>query len=164
MEGVFLTHYQSPVGWLTLGADESGLRVCSFGKQSRPSKNIPPPPERHLREATAALDSYWKGNLNALSQVIVNPSGTPFQRKVWKLLRKVRPGVCASYSQIARRTVSPGAARAVGSACAKNPICLFVPCHRIISQDGSIGQFSGGCWRKELLLSHEKADGLRKRR
>tara|TARA_Y100001970_G_scaffold289576_1_gene420420 strand:- start:18363 stop:18803 length:441 start_codon:yes stop_codon:yes gene_type:complete len=81
--------------------------------------------------------------------------GTPFQLSVWKALAKIPKGHTESYSSLASKIGIPGAARAVGTACKLNPIPLLIPCHRVIKQDGSIGEFALGKANKEYLLTME---------
>lgn len=83
---------------------------------------------------------------------------TPFQQAVWRACMSIPPGETRSYGWIARRIGRPGAARAVGSALGKNPFAPTVPCHRVISSDGSLGGFSapGGLKTKARLLAAEK--------
>ena len=81
--------------------------------------------------------------------------GTPFQLSVWKVLTEIPKGRTESYSSLASKIGAPGAARAVGTACKLNPIPLLIPCHRVIKQDGSIGEFALGKDNKKYLLSME---------
>ena len=81
--------------------------------------------------------------------------GTPFQLSVWKALTKIPKGHTESYSSLASKIGAPGAARAVGTACKLNPIPLLIPCHRVIKQDGSIGEFALGKANKKYLLKME---------
>ena len=83
------------------------------------------------------------------------PHGTSFQKKVWAALRRIPYGETRSYGQIAAEVGSPGAARAVGRANATNPICVLVPCHRVIGADGSLTGFALGEEMKRRLLAHE---------
>ena len=84
-----------------------------------------------------------------------NLQGTIFQLRVWKTLMEIPKGHTESYGSLATKIGVPGAARAVGTACKMNPIPLFVPCHRVIRQDGSIGEFVLGKNNKEYLLKME---------
>jgi AraC family transcriptional regulator, regulatory protein of adaptative response / methylated-DNA-[protein]-cysteine methyltransferase len=81
--------------------------------------------------------------------------GTPFQQKVWQALRRVPLGKTATYTELARRAGAPKAVRAAASACARNPVALFVPCHRIVRRDGGLGGYAGGVERKRRLLELE---------
>jgi len=81
--------------------------------------------------------------------------GTPFQLRVWGALRGIATGTTMSYSELARELGSPTAARAVAAACAANPIALAVPCHRVVSADGSLAGYRWGVERKRELLKKE---------
>lgn len=83
--------------------------------------------------------------------------GTVFQQRVWQALRKIPAGKTATYSAIARRIGSPGAVRAVASACAANPIAVAIPCHRVIRHDGALSGYRWGVERKRALLERESA-------
>lgn len=109
-----------------------------------------------LAKAEDALSRYFAGNLEALMDIKIKPDGTAFQQKVWQRLTKIPPGKTISYGKIAQRIGSPQAARAVGQACGKNPILLFIPCHRVTRENSHLGGFSAGIKRKIYLLQHEK--------
>jgi AraC family transcriptional regulator of adaptative response/methylated-DNA-[protein]-cysteine methyltransferase len=82
--------------------------------------------------------------------------GTPFQIRVWKALRAIPTGMTVSYTELARQVGAPEAVRAVASACGANPVALAVPCHRVVSKDGSLGGYRWGVERKRALLDREK--------
>jgi len=82
--------------------------------------------------------------------------GTTFQKSVWRVLLRVPIGQTWSYQQVARNIGCPQASRAVGTACAQNPIALLVPCHRIIRHDGTLGGYAWGLEKKKQLLELEK--------
>ncbi|AUB78284.1 hypothetical protein BBH56_03645 [Spiribacter roseus] len=84
--------------------------------------------------------------------------GTAFQMQVWRALAELRAGEPVSYSELAARIGRPGAARAVASAVAANPVPVLLPCHRVIRRNGQIGQYIGGASRKRDLLAHERID------
>ncbi|MDR0415961.1 MAG: methylated-DNA--[protein]-cysteine S-methyltransferase, partial [Propionibacteriaceae bacterium] len=109
-----------------------------------------------LAEAAAQLSDFFAGNRTCLD-FPVGLSGTSFQRKVWEALRSIPPGQTRSYAQIAVAVGDPGASRAVGSACARNPVLIAVPCHRVIRQDGGMGGYAGGLPVKRRLLELEGA-------
>lgn len=88
-------------------------------------------------------------------------NGTPFQRRVWAALRAIPPGETTTYGRLAAAVGNPEAARAVGRANATNPICLIVPCHRVIGTDGSLTGFAFGEDLKRRLLEHERASASR---
>ncbi|MBV9082799.1 MAG: methylated-DNA--[protein]-cysteine S-methyltransferase, partial [Acidobacteriaceae bacterium] len=83
--------------------------------------------------------------------------GTAFQQRVWQALQKIPAGETVSYSEVARRIGSPGAVRAVASACAANRLAVAIPCHRVVRNDGSVSGYAWGIERKRLLLDREQA-------
>jgi methylated-DNA-[protein]-cysteine S-methyltransferase len=105
------------------------------------------------------LTAYFDGDTDALDAIEVAPEGTLFKQLVWKALREVRAGETISYGELARRVGAPGAARAVGTANATNPICLIIPCHRVIRTGGELGGYGFGLDRKRWLLAHEARPG-----
>ena len=88
-------------------------------------------------------------------EVPIDIRGTAFQMKVWKELQKIPRGKTRSYGEIARRIGRPTASRAVARACATNPVCVIVPCHRVVSGDGGLGGYHWGVDRKQALLDRE---------
>jgi AraC family transcriptional regulator of adaptative response/methylated-DNA-[protein]-cysteine methyltransferase len=87
----------------------------------------------------------------------LDPDGTPFQLRVWRALREVPPGSTTTYAALARALGAPRAARAVGGACAANPLAVAVPCHRVVRGDGSLSGYRWGLRRKLELLRREAA-------
>jgi AraC family transcriptional regulator of adaptative response/methylated-DNA-[protein]-cysteine methyltransferase len=85
-------------------------------------------------------------------------AGTAFQLKVWEALRQIPVGATRSYSEIAEAVGASGASRAVGSACARNPVALVIPCHRVLRNDGAAGGYRWGLERKKKILAAEKKD------
>jgi len=81
---------------------------------------------------------------------------TAFQRQVWEKLRAIPYGKTLSYSDVAKALGKPGAVRAVGRACATNPVALVIPCHRVVREDESLGGYRWGLDRKKKLLEQEK--------
>jgi methylated-DNA-[protein]-cysteine S-methyltransferase len=104
---------------------------------------------------TSAINAYFAGELAAIDNLPVCTAGTPFQREVWSELRKISCGTTVSYGRIAERIGRPTAVRAVGLANGSNPICVVVPCHRVIGANGSLTGYGGGLERKRWLLDHE---------
>jgi methylated-DNA-[protein]-cysteine S-methyltransferase len=107
------------------------------------------------RAMTQALSAYFDGDLARLNDIPWRVAGTPFQRKVWTALPMIRPGTTMSYGALAAHLGSPRAMRAVGHANGANPISVVIPCHRLISADGSLVKYGGGLERKRWLLAHE---------
>lgn len=85
-------------------------------------------------------------------------AGTPFQRRVWSALCAIPRGETRSYGEIADAINLPKGARAVASACARNPVALLVPCHRVLPRSGGTGGYRWGSWRKRWLLERERVE------
>jgi methylated-DNA-[protein]-cysteine S-methyltransferase len=112
-------------------------------------------------DVVAAVTAWFHGRREALERLRIRPAGSPFQLQVWAEVRKVPYGATSSYGEIAARIGRPGAARAVGRANATNPVCLVVPCHRIVGADGSLTGYGGGLATKAALLDLEAGRPLR---
>ena len=108
-----------------------------------------------LKEAARQLKSYFAGELKEFS-LPLEPSGTDFMKQVWAALCGIPYGKTATYGEIAERVGRPKAARAVGLANNRNPIPIFIPCHRVIGADGSLTGYAGGLDMKKKLLELEK--------
>ena len=102
-----------------------------------------------------ALTRYFGGDLDQLDAIPCQIPGTPFQRKVWTALRKIRAGTTRSYGTLAAQLGSPAAMRAVGHANGSNPLSVVIPCHRLIGANGALTGYGGGIARKRWLLRHE---------
>lgn len=100
------------------------------------------------------LDLFFSGA--DVSELVLDLKGSEFQIKVWNELRTVKPGDTASYKDIAEHIGKPKSSQAVGNAVGSNPVMLFVPCHRIIKSDGSIGGFSSDPELKKYLLNIQR--------
>jgi methylated-DNA-[protein]-cysteine S-methyltransferase len=112
-----------------------------------------------VREAFHQLDRYFEGNLEAFSLPLA-PEGSPFMLKIWNLLQTIPYGETATYKEIAVAAGNPRAFRAVGLACNKNPLPLFIPCHRVIGSNGKLTGYRGGMELKRRLLELERAHAL----
>ncbi len=106
-------------------------------------------------DASAAARAYYDGDLAAIVSVEVAQSGTAMQLAGWRALRAIQPGRPLSYAEFAAALGQPGAVRAAASICARNAPALFVPCHRVLRSDGSLGGFAWGLQVKRALLSRE---------
>lgn len=106
---------------------------------------------------STAVAAWSAGDLSALDDVSVAQPGGPFLQRAWTALRAVTPGETDTYTGLAARAGSPRAVRAAGSACARNLVAPFVPCHRIVRSDGSLGGYYYGLDVKRALLAHEGA-------
>jgi methylated-DNA-[protein]-cysteine S-methyltransferase len=146
-------------GSIYLIASDKGLRGVYWQKQDAPMAGDiggKDPAFAVLREAARQIGEYLDGKRRDFD-LELDFSGTPFQESVWKALRGIPFGETISYKQLAARIRNPKAVRAVGSANGKNPLCIIIPCHRVIAADGSIGGYAGGIPNKEKLLGLEKA-------
>jgi methylated-DNA-[protein]-cysteine S-methyltransferase len=109
-----------------------------------------------LTAARTQLDEYFDGTRQRFDLDFV-PSGTAFQRSVWRSLQDIPYGTTASYTDVATAVGNPRATRAVGLANNRNPVALMIPCHRVIGADGSLTGYGGGLAMKSWLLEHERA-------
>ena len=113
------------------------------------------------------LDTYFAGDLAALSDVPRAVPATPMQRRVWALVAGLAPGTTTTYGALAARLGMPRAQRAVGVCLASNPVPIVVPCHRVVAANGAIASHPGGAAVKRWLLHHEgvrlRADAHRSR-
>ncbi|WP_396642428.1 methylated-DNA--[protein]-cysteine S-methyltransferase [Microbacterium sp.] len=107
-------------------------------------------------DAADAARAYYGGALDALDDVLVRQQGTELQLKGWSALRRIAPGEPLTYTEFAATFGSPTAVRAAASICARNAPALFVPCHRVLRSDGSLGGFAWGLPVKASLLAHER--------
>ncbi|MCL6480284.1 MAG: methylated-DNA--[protein]-cysteine S-methyltransferase [Firmicutes bacterium] len=147
---------ETPVGRLRVVASPRGICRVAFGARHQSGTNGTPAARRHLAAAVAQLREYFAGRRRQF-RLRVELVGTPLERRIWQALREIPFGGTISYGALARRLGVPRAARAVGRACAKNPLPVIVPCHRVVAADGSLHGFGGGLWRKQRLLEHEGA-------
>ncbi|MGF2948770.1 methylated-DNA--[protein]-cysteine S-methyltransferase [Microbacterium alcoholitolerans] len=106
-------------------------------------------------DAAGAARAYYAGDLAAIDTVAVHQRGTELQRIGWAALRRIAPGKPLTYSEFAEELGSPQAVRAAASICARNAPALFVPCHRVLRSDGSLGGFAWGLEVKQSLLARE---------
>jgi methylated-DNA-[protein]-cysteine S-methyltransferase len=166
-EGVLDVSYRtvdSPIGSLLLAATAEGLVRVAFEREdhdavlARLATEISPrilrAPHR-LDGAASQLDEYFSGRRRSFDVPIDLQLAHGFRRKVLTHLRDIAYGETASYAMVAAASGSPAAVRAVGSACASNPLPLVVPCHRVVRSDGSIGHYLGGTEAKQALLAME---------
>ncbi|MGN8132365.1 methylated-DNA--[protein]-cysteine S-methyltransferase [Arthrobacter sp. RC1.1 241] len=106
---------------------------------------------------SAAVEAFYSGDPAPAMAVPVRQQSGPFRTHAWDVLRQVKPGAPVTYSEYAALAGNPKAVRAAASACAFNAAALFVPCHRVIRTDGSLGGFRWGLRIKESLLAREAA-------
>ena len=102
-----------------------------------------------------AVREYLAGQLDALDEVEVRQSGGPFSQDAWRVMREIPAGQTWSYRDLATKAGRPDAVRAAGTACGRNRVAPFVPCHRVVRSDGSLGGYAYGLDVKRWLLAHE---------
>jgi methylated-DNA-[protein]-cysteine S-methyltransferase len=110
-----------------------------------------------LGAISSAVEAFYDGDPHPAMAVPVQQQSGPFRAHAWDVLRQVKPGSPVTYSEYAALAGNPRAVRAAASACAFNAAALFVPCHRVIRTDGSLGGFRWGLRVKESLLAREAA-------
>ncbi|MPZ66048.1 MAG: methylated-DNA--[protein]-cysteine S-methyltransferase [Pseudonocardiaceae bacterium] len=110
-----------------------------------------------LGPVTAAVLAYHRGELDAIDAIPVRQRSGEFLEHAWDVLRAIPAGAPVSYTGLADKAGRPAAVRAAASACARNATALFVPCHRVVRGDGTLGGFRWGLPIKRWLLDHESA-------
>jgi methylated-DNA-[protein]-cysteine S-methyltransferase len=168
-EGILDIAYRtidSPVGILLLAATEQGLVRVAYSNEShdavlqnlaqRISPRILEAPAR-LDAAARELDEYFLGRRHGFDLPIDWSLSTGFRNAVLRHLPDIEYGHTASYSAVAQRAGNPKAVRAVGTACATNPLPVIIPCHRVVRADGTLGGYLGGVENKRTLLALEAA-------
>lgn len=131
----------------TAARNSAGIlrRATQEGKEAR----------RHLAVAVRQLRDYFAGRRSSF-ELPLDLVGTAYQQRVWRALQGVPFGRTMSYGELAVRLGAPKGARAVGRACATNPVPVVVPCHRVVDGDGALHGYGGGLWRKQRLLELER--------
>ncbi len=161
---IFFSAVSCPLGWLLVAATERGVCKVSLGDQPGPlidDLSAEFDNAERLRdddglgfwvERIVAYLEGWQPDIN----LPLDLRATAFQLKVWRELQAIPVGETRSYSEIAAAIGQPSASRAVAGACARNPVALLIPCHRIIRADSSLGGYRWGIERKRELLAAEK--------
>ena len=146
--------YETPIGTIGIAEKDGKITHLYFQTDYRP----PDTTIREtalLKEAAHQLQDYLSGKLTGFS-LPLQPEGTTFMQQVWSRLCEIPYGETASYKSLAENIGKPNAARAVGMANHRNPIPIFIPCHRVIGANGSLVGYRGGVDLKSRLLKLEK--------
>lgn len=147
--GVSTGSVTTPVGFLNIVADDTGVKAVTFADK--------PIPDNHndvSHQCMQQLLEYIAGKRQSFD-LLLSAQGSEFQHRVWQQLLKVKYGEISTYLSIAKRIGNPSASRAVGMANGKNPLSIIVPCHRIIGSSGKLTGYAGGLHRKTYLLDLE---------
>ncbi len=168
-------YFSSALGWILLAAGTRGISLVCFCGPSPLSRDayenrlkqlfaeataLSCDKNSLLNEAEVSILKYLQGHRPLAALPLDLRTGTPFQRQVWNALGEIPFGQTRSYLQVAQAIGRPRSSRAVGQACGRNPVPLFIPCHRVVAADGSLGGFSGGVSIKKALLEIERSPGL----
>ncbi|MER7169523.1 methylated-DNA--[protein]-cysteine S-methyltransferase [Micromonospora sp. NPDC000207] len=153
------TVLDSPIGEFSVATDSRAVCGAHFGRESSAVEES----EHELdRRVVGELRAYFAGESTGFTVPVVAPRGSDFERAVWREMTRIPYGETSTYGEVARAVGEPGAARAVGVACNRNPIPVIVPCHRIVGAGGKLVGFGGGLTRKVTLLELEAGVALRR--
>lgn len=161
-------YLQTPIGIICIQEEEETITALHVDRQYEERYHLcrssdaelsflEEPATGLLKAAGIQLMEYFQGKRKEFS-LPLSPQGTVFQRKVWEALCTIPYGQTRSYGEIAAQIGNPKACRAVGGANNKNPIMIFIPCHRVIGADGSLVGFGGGLEAKRYMLDLEKGE------
>lgn len=153
----------TPFGPIGVGVTDSGLaRVALEASSIETAAAGSGQPAAMLDKARRELDEYFAGTRTAFDVPLdwsyhhgESADSAPFRQRVQHALTDINYGEVVTYSQVAEAVGNPGAVRAVGSACATNPLPIIVPCHRVVRSDGKLGNYAGGTDMKRRLLALE---------
>lgn len=147
-----ITSLDTPVGILTLLSTQKGLAELRKLNKKSDQKLLQ---EEGLNQFNSELNEYFLGTRKQFD-LPLDMEGTDFQKAVWKAVAKVPYGKVVTYSDLAKQIGHPKAVRAVGTALGKNPVCIVVPCHRVVPKSGGIGNYAYGASMKQWLIDFEK--------
>jgi methylated-DNA-[protein]-cysteine S-methyltransferase len=140
--GSALTGLYFPHHWYKPAEDTFGQRVSLDG-------------DSLLSDAAQQLVSYLNGTRTTFD-LSLEAAGDTFQQQVWALLQDVPFGETTTYGALAQKLGDRSLAQSVGQAVGRNPLCVFIPCHRVLGSDGSLAGYAGGLRRKRFLLALEE--------
>ncbi len=164
---MFYSYYpNSPVGKLLMTSDGQNLTSLQMNTQRYnrlQSDWIMQDDLEIFNQTRQWLNDYWQGKKLSLKDLTLKPQGSDFRQKVWKILLEIPYGQYLTYGDIARRIarecgITKMSAQAVGGAVGHNPICIVIPCHRVIGSNGNLTGYDGGIDKKIILLQHEGFD------
>jgi AraC family transcriptional regulator, regulatory protein of adaptative response / methylated-DNA-[protein]-cysteine methyltransferase len=147
---VLVARSTSGVCAILIGADDSELVTDLAARFPQAKVVVDEAVEDDLAKVTRFVDKPTEG-----LDLPLDLRGTPFQRRVWEILRTIPVGTTVTYSELANSIGVPNAVRAVAGACAANPVALAVPCHRVVGSDGDLTGYYWGVERKRELIKKE---------
>ena len=158
-----VTEVPTPVGTLAIVTDDGVVVASGFTSLEDQLNRLPAEladrgvqRRDDLGAVTDAVRAYLDGDVDALDTVPVRQPGGPFSQEAWQAMRTIPAGRTWSYAELATKAGNPAAVRAAGSACARNMVAPFVPCHRVVRTGGDLGGYYYGLAVKRWLLDHER--------
>lgn len=148
-------YYETVLGLVGIAESNDKITHLFFNGESFPEKDFDQRESPVLAEAGKQLREYFNGTRREFD-LPLNPEGTEFMVRVWKALQEIPYGETRSYRDIAAMAGNSKACRAVGMANNRNPISIFIPCHRVIGSNGDLIGYGGGLDKKIFLLELEK--------
>lgn len=145
--------YPTPMGRITLASNGEAITHLMFGAVELEGIQTP---TALMNEAANQVQEYLAGKRKAF-ELPLEPAGTEFQQRVWQALKTIPYGETRTYQDVARMIGNPKALRAVGGANNKNPLPIFIPCHRVIGANGDLVGYAAGLKIKKFLLELEQA-------
>ncbi len=161
-DGPFTVLFDGRAVWAS-GWTESSVEVLGRVRADHRPTEVArvEPGDPRLQTVSEAVQAYYQGDLGAPQHIEVRQFGTALQQQGWAQLRQLTAAGPVSYAEFAASLGHPGAVRAAASICARNAPALFVPCHRVLRSDGSLGGFAWGIDIKRSLLQREHAACVR---
>ena len=161
-----VTTCQTALGWVGVAWSAEGLVTVTLPRSTEAEALEPLPiatsvnpagaPGLDVADLLEKLRRYYGGEQVAFEELLDPSIGTDFQKRVWGITRSIPRGQVRTYGSVAREAGSPGSARAVGQAMARNPWPPIVPCHRVVGHDGRLTGFGGGLEMKRQMLEFER--------
>jgi len=165
---ITVTRILTPLGPMLAGASEEGVSLLEFVDRRMLETQIARLKRRlhaefvpgfspYFEPLNTQIGEYFEGTRKEFDLPLILP-GTPFQKKVWDVLRTIPYGTTRSYQEQAELAGNPQAVRAVARANGDNRIAIIIPCHRVVGKNGKLTGYGGGLWRKQYLLDHERSN------
>ena len=161
----YSTIYYSPVGKLTIVADDNNLIGLWIEEQKYFMNSVPKDITQNsdieiMKKTIDWLDRYFKGEKPDITELSLKPIGSDFRQIVWKILCEIPYGEVITYGEIAKKVSKilgkdKMSAQAIGGAVGHNPISIIIPCHRVVGSNGSLTGYAGGIDKKKKLIEIE---------